>query len=157
MGNRANVIFTNKDKTEFSPTIYLHWNGGPESIYGFLEELNRRNVRDDQCYEAARFCQIVGEYIDGGLSLGLYNGPKSSKPEDLLGALGDPTDNGLYLVYRGKEKFVERYLFDYKSEKLKKQTKDFCEKEYLDAQDHKYRVNFREFFLELKNKKKALA
>lgn len=80
MGNRGNVVFSNKDWTEFSPCVYLHWNGGPESVYGFLEELNRRKIRADQCYEAARFIQIVGEFFDqktiSTTSLGVSMGRK---------------------------------------------------------------------------------
>ena len=40
MGNRAAVVFTKGE--EISPAVYLHNNGGPESIYSFLAELNRR-------------------------------------------------------------------------------------------------------------------
>ncbi len=39
MGNRATIIFTDGKKS-FSPAVYLHWNGGPESVYAFLEELD---------------------------------------------------------------------------------------------------------------------
>jgi hypothetical protein len=105
MGNRATVIFTD-GKGEFSPAIYLHWNGGPESVYGFLEEMNRRHIRgaDDLQYQAARFVQIVGEFFDmdeqGSTSLGIANGPKSDKPEDLAKVQTDHGDNGFYLVLR---------------------------------------------------------
>jgi hypothetical protein len=103
MGNRANVIFTD-GKESFSPTVYLHWNGGPESVYAFLNELDRRNIRADQCYEAARFVQLVGEFFDqehiGGYSLGLMNGPKSASIEDLNKISTDNGDNGFYLINR---------------------------------------------------------
>ena len=103
MGNRATVIFTDGKKS-FSPAVYLHWNGGPESVYGFLEELNRRKIRADQEYECARFIELVGEFFDqdeiGGLSLGVMNGPKSDKPEDLVKIRTDHGDNGFYLVNR---------------------------------------------------------
>ena len=62
MGNRATVIFQAQDT--ISPAIYLHWNGGPESVYQFLDELDRRKVRGDADYEAARFVKIVGEFFD---------------------------------------------------------------------------------------------
>jgi hypothetical protein len=37
MGNRAYVVF--ESGNERSPAIYLHWQGGPESIYAFLHAL----------------------------------------------------------------------------------------------------------------------
>jgi hypothetical protein len=163
MGNRANVIFTNKKLTNFSPCIYLHWNGGPESIYNFLEELNRRDVRADQCYEAARFTQLVGEFIDssgqGGHSLGLGGKPKSATPTALLQACGDPSDNGLYLVCReGDDMKVDRYLLNYKTNKLEKQTDDWVDKEFGEAFENiKYRENLRKAFAKIAQKEKATA
>lgn len=120
MGNRANVVFTD-GKKGFSPAIYLHWNGGPESIYAFLAEMDRRMVRGpDVMYESARFCHIVGDFMDQdnitGLSLGLTNGPASDKPGDFAKVFTDPGDNGFYLVERthaGNGKFntkVRRFL-----------------------------------------------
>lgn len=124
MGNRATVIFWDASTKACSPAVYLHWNGGPDSVYGFLEELDRRNVRADQEYECARFIQIVGEFFsqsyapptDGdphgiyresafGLSLGVVNGPtqaamKRSVPKALEGVMTDHGDNGFYLVDR---------------------------------------------------------
>ena len=80
MGNRATVIFVTGEG-KISPAVYLHWNGGPESVYQFLDELDRRKVRAGDDYECARFIQIVGEFFDqdatSGLSLGVSNGPHS--------------------------------------------------------------------------------
>jgi hypothetical protein len=88
----------------FSPSVYCHWNGSAGSIYGFLEELDRRKIRADQDYECARFIQLVGEFFDqnqiSGLSLGVANGPTSDKPEDLQKVQTDHGDNGFYLVDR---------------------------------------------------------
>ncbi len=66
MGNRGTVIFSNQAGDEFSPAVYQHWNGGPESVYAFLDELDRRGVRgaDDLAYQAARFVHIVGDFFD---------------------------------------------------------------------------------------------
>jgi hypothetical protein len=60
MGNRGTVVFTDGQHS-FSPAIYLHWHGSANYIYAFLEELDRRKVRADRSYDAARFVQIVGE------------------------------------------------------------------------------------------------
>jgi hypothetical protein len=113
MGNRALVIFANKDWTEFSPAVYLHWNGGPESVYAFLDELDRRKIRggDDLSYQTARFIHTVGDFLDQdeaqGLSLGVFDGPKKlDKPEEIT----FHGDNGAYVVYRGEgERSVRRF------------------------------------------------
>lgn len=118
MGNRATVVLWNGErepaKQRFSPAIYLHWNGGPESVYAFLAELDRREVRADQEYEAARFVQLVGEFFDqseqGGLSLGIVNGPSSDVHDDLDKIQTDHGNNGLYLVDRtGETPRVRRF------------------------------------------------
>lgn len=40
MGNRAYVVFEDRQGNR-SPAVYLHWNGGPESIYAMLDTLAR--------------------------------------------------------------------------------------------------------------------
>jgi hypothetical protein len=101
MGNRATVIFTD-GKNSFSPAVYLHWNGGPESVYAFLEELDRRRQRADQDYECARFIQLIGEFFNqdriNSLSLSVVNGPKSDGLSDLSKVDTDHGDNGVYLI-----------------------------------------------------------
>lgn len=121
MGNRANVIFVAGECV--SPCIYLHWNGGPESVYRFLDELDARDVRADGEYEAARFVQIVGEFFseEGGdsLSLGILN-----RPSGLGGAISseylerirtDSSDNGFYIVDRtsANGRCVRRFVSDW--------------------------------------------
>lgn len=110
MGNRAIVVFvegTIKEPSEISPQIYLHWNGGPDSVLAFLREMERRGyTRMD--YASARFVQVVGEFMRGmgeemrndGLSLGLFGEPKDLKPETLEQI--SHGDNGVYLVTIGK-------------------------------------------------------
>jgi len=115
MGNRVYVIFEDRESKSFSPAIYLHWNGGPESIYVFLDELDRRGVRADQEYEAARFVQIVGEYfMPDQLSLGVTSGPSSAA--DLRRWAKE--DNGLFLVCRTEPRRVRRLWCDWKTEVL---------------------------------------
>lgn len=110
MGNRATVIFQSGERV--SPAIYLHWNGGPESVYAFLDALDRRGVRPDGDYDAARFVQTVGNFLDrgevGGLSLGLVNGPGAIDPEALGYVWTDHSDNGFYVVNRA-EGIVRRF------------------------------------------------
>jgi len=113
MGNRATVVFTNKTETKFSPSVYLHWNGGPESVYQFLDELDRRDVRADQDYECARFIAIVAQFMDqdyyGGLSPGVTNGPATLK-EVAAQPQHYGLNNGTYLVCRdGDVRTVRRF------------------------------------------------
>jgi hypothetical protein len=102
MGNRAVVVFD--EAGSISPAIYLHWNGGPESVYAFLAELDSREVRADGEYDAARFIQIVGEFFDQdhhtGLSLGVWNGPAKIDVAEPSFAKLDVGDNGIYVVTR---------------------------------------------------------
>lgn len=119
MGNRANVVFVSGETV--SPCVYLHWNGGPESVYRFLEELDAREVRPDGEYEAARFVEIVGEFMsfspeepsDGsyGLSLGIVNGPTAISATALDRVPTDTSDNGFYVVDRTQEHWkVRRFV-----------------------------------------------
>ena len=158
MGNRATIIFT--DGERYSPAVYLHWNGGPESVYAFLEELDRREVRADAEYEAARFVQIVGEATDSGgengLSLGIVNGPKSDSPEELEAVQTDHGDNGLYLINRNTGEF-RRFLESGSNWKLEELTPETVAAEFREAETHSYRAEFRKFFQALSEHKKVEA
>lgn len=163
MGNRANVIFT--DGKEFSPAIYLHWNGGPESIYAFLNEMDRRKIRTgDTMYESARFCHIVGDFFDQeritGLSLGLANGPKSDKPKDIAKIFTDPGDNGFYLVRResngnGKVKTtMRRFMYDYNNKTVKEMSEIEVAAERKEAMKSEYIPSMAETFAKITGDKK---
>lgn len=65
MGNRAHIIFP-----KARVAIYLHWNGGLESVVTFLDYASEIGMGDDS-YGAARLCQIIGNYFGGTLSLGV--------------------------------------------------------------------------------------
>lgn len=114
MGNRATIVFTSRES--ISPAVYLHWQGGPESVYAFLSELDRRKARPDADYECARFIGIVAEFFDaeeyGTLSLGVVNGPAAITVEDLDKVMTDHGDNGFYVVDRVNNvvrRFVEEW------------------------------------------------
>lgn len=74
MGNRT--IISLKHNDEHSPcSIYLHWNGGPESTqaffnatYDFMALMNRSG---DLEYFTARFIQAVTMFMGGSLSVGI--------------------------------------------------------------------------------------
>jgi len=71
MGNRACVVFF--DKNHVSPTVYLHWHGHaiPEWLNQLKERMNGRF--SDASYAAARFIGICHANIDGNLSLGVWS------------------------------------------------------------------------------------
>ena len=161
MGNRATVIFTD-GKESFSPAVYLHWNGSPESVYGFLEELNRRGVRADQEYECARFIQLVGEFFDqdtqGGHSLGVVNGPNSDSPADLKLVGTDKGDNGIYLVNRTNGLSVRRFTEEFQDEdgRMMEMTKEDVDQERETAYSHKYGL-LKDNFTEIARGRKVAA
>ena len=56
MGNRAIVKPEGKDIG-----VYLHWNGGIDSVTAFLKYCELKEHRGfDDSYGMARFCQVVG-------------------------------------------------------------------------------------------------
>lgn len=103
MGNRA-VITTaenlEKDGVELQNRtdkigIYLHWNGGLDSIQAFLTYAKMQGIRSpiDDNYGWARLCQIIANYF-------------TEKPQDVL-SIGidmlnnvdcDNIDNGVYCI-----------------------------------------------------------
>lgn len=91
MGNRA-VITTSKTG-EVQPDnigIYLHWNGGYDSVSAFLTFCKLKGYRaPEDCYGWARLSQVIGNYIGGELSLGI----DTCKRLDC-----DNGDNGVYFI-----------------------------------------------------------
>ena len=172
MGNRANVIFADSIGETISPCIYLHWNGGAESIYPFLDELDRRHVRADHNYEAARFIEVVAQFMDHGekdmytLSLGVVNGPKSITIKDLNKVATDSEDNGFYIIDRTgtdsknrRVRKVRRFISLYENEKmtLKEMSQSEVTKEREEAYKHSYNTKsetIAEFFKRITKGKK---
>ena len=143
MGNRATVIFTDKDEKDVGPAVYLHWNGGPESVYAFLAEMDRRKVRtSDVQYETARFIHIVGDFFDqdeaSALSLGVSNGPRTIAPHALK--CHDPGDNGIYVVARNDdgEPHVRRFGCANYDSPLEERGGEYVARERSRALAHKY-------------------
>lgn len=86
MGNRA--VITTEDK---KIGVYLHWNGGYDSVNAFLTYCKLRDFREpeDDNYGWARLCQIIGNYFGGDLSIGI----------DTLDCLDCKNgDNGVYII-----------------------------------------------------------
>lgn len=85
MGNRA-VITTR----EHEVGVYLHWNGGRDTIEPLLRycELQGYRPPSSDDYGWARICQVMGNFFGGGLSVGV----------DRFERLADPGDNGVYVI-----------------------------------------------------------
>jgi hypothetical protein len=92
MGNRA-VITTssNGEVQETNIGIYLHWNGGLDSVAAFLAycELKGHRAPSYDCYGWARLAQVIGNYFGGTTSLGI----------DICGRLDcNNGDHGTYFI-----------------------------------------------------------
>lgn len=88
MGNRAIIKPEGKDIG-----VYLHWNGGIDSVTAFLKYCELRNFRSfDDSYGIARFCQVVGNFFGGGLSIGIQSGIGETQYDAKY------IDNGIYVV-----------------------------------------------------------
>lgn len=156
MGNRAHVIFADPDP---GPAVYLHWNGGPESVYRFLEETERRmgGRFGDASYTAARFAQVVGDFFDssdrGGLSVGVVNGPIRKRDQKWLSPETlepfDHGDNGVYVVVTGVHgRTVRRFVSSY-GQGLRELSPEQVEAERSEAETHDYADAIRAFYAEL--------
>ena len=90
MGNRA-VITTPEKKIG----IYVHWNGGRDSIEAFLKycELQGYTPPEEDNYGWARLCQIISNFFTDEPKDGLHIGI------DLYNRLDtDNYDNGVYII-----------------------------------------------------------
>lgn len=102
MGNRA-VITTNDKRMG----VYLHWNGGRDSVEAFLKycELQGYRAPSDDCYGWARLCQVIGNFFGGGLSVGIDT-------YDRLDT--DNGDNGVYIIDGWR--IVDREFMNYEEQ-----------------------------------------
>lgn len=91
MGNRA-VITTRKNFENNGVGVYVHWNGGRDSVEAFLKYCELRNFRSpsQDCYGWARLVQVLGNFFGiNGLFVGI----------DLVQNLDcDNFDNGVYII-----------------------------------------------------------
>ena len=67
MGNRA-VITTVDGWKNNGIGIYLHWNGGKDSIEAFLKYCKLRGFRNGD-YGMARLTQVIANFFGGELSI----------------------------------------------------------------------------------------
>ena len=92
MGNRA--VITIKEKNipqEDWQSLYLHWNGGRDTVEPLLHVAKLYDIRcqEDSNYAIARLSQLIGNTLGGTLSLGVG----TYKQLDT-----DNADNGVYVV-----------------------------------------------------------
>ena len=94
MGNRA--VITNKTESKSYKDseqigVYLHWNGGRDSVEAFLKYCDLKGYRSpsNDSYGWARLTQVIANYFGGSTSLGL----DQCKKLDC-----DNYDNGVYLI-----------------------------------------------------------
>ena len=90
MGNRA-VITTRENFDNDGVGVYLHWNGGYDSVNAFLTYCKLKGYRapDSDCYGWARLCQVIGNFFGGSTSIGI----------DVVSSLDcDNWDNGTYII-----------------------------------------------------------
>ena len=102
MGNRA-VITTENNWKNDGAGIYLHWNGGRDSVEAFLKYCELKGYRSpsNDCYGFARLCQVIGNFFGGNASIGI----------DTLWHLDcDNWDNGVYIIDGWK--IVDRKYFN---------------------------------------------
>ena len=90
MGNRA-VITTRDNYKNNGVGVYLHWNGGRDSVEAFLATCKAKGYRPPErdCYGWAYLCREIANFFDDGLSVGI----------DTLNRLDcDNGDNGTYII-----------------------------------------------------------
>ena len=118
MGNRAVIAFVADDGTQDKDLclgIYLHWNGGRDSVEGFLEYAKKQGLRSGD-YGVARLCQIIGNTFGGTLSMGV----------DVVCNLDyDNFDNGLYWVDKNFNIVGRYYIQPGHKEQQQYKLKDF--------------------------------
>ncbi len=104
MGNRAVITTEENFEKRSGLGIYLHWNGGRDSVQGFLEYCRLRAFRrpENDDYGWARLTQVIGNFMGAdGCSVGI---------DDVKCLDMDNGDNGVYLIKDWK--IVGRRFYD---------------------------------------------
>lgn len=93
MGNRAIIKGKNSNLG-----VYVHWNGGYESVYAFTQYCKMKRYRSPEkdSYGIARLAQVIGNFFGGTLSVGIH-----VFPEDMIELTKEKVDdlwldNGVY-------------------------------------------------------------
>lgn len=90
MGNRC--VITSADTTKQNANqkigIYLHWHGSEDTVKEFLQEAQSKGVRDvksDESYFWARFCQIIADNLTAEALNSPYETAKEHAYETSIG------------------------------------------------------------------------
>lgn len=106
MGNRA-VITTDRMSLNVATSndigVYLHWNGGRDSVEAFLAYCKLKGYRPPERdnYGWARLCQVIGNFFGGETSIGI---------DKCCNLDCDNYDNGVYIIENWE--IVDRKFFD---------------------------------------------
>ena len=112
MGNRAFICFENNPIN-----IYVHWNGGIESVKAFCDAAKERGFADptsDASYAMARLIGLIHEFfgVTDSSSLGVCT---FSSAEEEIDAI-TYADNGKYII--GKDwQIICHYQYSYDDQK----------------------------------------
>lgn len=106
MGNRAVITTSTAADVQKSNDlgVYLHWNGGRDSVTAFLTYCRMKEYRSpfrDNAYSIARLCQVIGNFFGGSESIGVGICSKLDC---------DNWDNGVYIIGDNWE-IVDRQYF----------------------------------------------
>jgi hypothetical protein len=105
MGNRAVITCSTMDNVAASNDIgvYLHWNGGRDSVEAFLKYCKLKGYRkpEQDNYGWARLCQVISNFFGGELSIGI---------DRCCNLDCDNYNNGTYII-KGWE-IVDRKYFE---------------------------------------------
>lgn len=114
MGNRALITLQPLTKENKVIAVYVHWNGGIESVQAIADVCKERGFRapdNDLSYALARFIGVWHEFfgVTDGLSLGVYMADWQNVKDSWL-------DNGVYTI--GKDwKVIEHFNIDSETDK----------------------------------------
>lgn len=136
MGNRAVVTWAPDENIDDCLGVYLHWNGGIDSIKAFLTYCKIREFRepDKDNYGYSHFCQVVCNYFGGGLDCGIDlcknldcdngdNGVYLCKGWDIVGHMyGEPVHDGFNML----SMLIDINASQPESEQLKRETLEQC-------------------------------
>ena len=105
MGNRA-VICADRKSLNVAKSndigVYLHWNGGRDSVQAFLAYCKLKGYRcpEKDNYGWARLCQVIGNFFGGDTSIGI---------DKCCNLDCNNYDNGVYIIENWE--IVDRKFF----------------------------------------------
>lgn len=123
MGNRA--VISTADK---QIGVYLHWNGGRDSVEAFLTYCKLKGYRppEQDSYGWARLCQVIGNFFGGTNSLGLDKFEKLDY---------DNWNNGTYII-KNWEIVDRQYIHSDDDYEFEEQQEYDLREMLLDINDH---------------------